>query len=51
MDGMIVSESDFTTNARSAEALKELLCCGFKSQPLFCSLKFEESRAATMFSG
>jgi hypothetical protein len=54
MGDMIVSESDFatnTTNARSPQALKELLCCGFKSQPQFCSLKFEEIRAATMFSG
>ena len=53
MGDMIVSESDFatnTTNARSPQALKELLCCGFKSQPQFCSLKFDEIRAATMFS-
>jgi hypothetical protein len=48
-----VKESDFatnTTNARSPEALKDLLCCAFKNPATFCSLQFNESRAATMFS-
>jgi thioredoxin 1 len=49
----IVSEYDFatnTTNGRSPEALKELLCCGFKVLPTFCSQEMNKSRAATMFS-
>lgn len=53
MNDEIVRESHFatnTTNARSPEALKELLCCGFKEKPDFCSLALNESRAATMFS-
>jgi thioredoxin 1 len=48
-----VSEFDFatnTTNGRSPEALKELLCCGFKNEPSFCSLQLNKSRMATMFS-
>jgi hypothetical protein len=48
-----VKESDFatnTTNSRSPEALKDLLCCAFKKPASFCSLQFNESRAATMFS-
>ena len=38
MNNEIVKESNFatnTTNGRSPEALKELLCCGFKEEPLF----------------
>jgi thiol-disulfide isomerase/thioredoxin len=53
MNDEIVRESHFatnTTNARSSEALKELLCCGFKEKPEFCFLALNESRAATMFS-
>jgi len=53
MNGKIVKESDFatnTTNSRSPEALKELLCCGFNKQPSFCSLQLNTTRAATMFS-
>jgi thioredoxin 1 len=52
MNGNMVKESDFatsTTSSRSAEALKELLCCGFKSQPAFCSLQLNRTRAETMF--
>jgi thioredoxin 1 len=48
-----VSESDFSTNStngRSPEALKELLCCGFKNEPSFCSLLLNKSRSPTMFS-
>lgn len=53
MNNEIVKESNFatnTTNGRSPEAVKELLCCGFNKIPSFCSLKLNESRAATMFS-
>jgi thioredoxin 1 len=53
MGDKIVKESDFatnTTNGRSPEALKELLCCGFKNEPSFCSQELNKSRMATMFS-
>jgi thioredoxin 1 len=53
MNGKIVKESDFatsTTNSRSPEAIKELLCCGFNKEPSFCSLEMNRSRMATMFS-
>jgi hypothetical protein len=53
MNDKIVKESDFATNttsSRSPEALKELLCCGFKSQPAFCTESLNNTRAATMFS-
>ena len=53
MNGEIVRESDFatnTTNSRSPEAVKELLCCGFNKEPSFCSQELNKSRMATMFS-
>jgi thioredoxin 1 len=53
LNDQIARESDFATaavNARSPEALKDLLCCGFKSQPAFCSITLNGTRAATMFS-
>ena len=53
MNNEIVKESNFatnTTNARSSEAVKELLCCGFIKEPSFCSMRLNESRSATMFS-
>ncbi len=53
MNDEIVKESDFatsTTNSRSPEAVKELLCCGFSKEPSFCSLELNTSRLATMFS-
>ena len=53
MNDQIVKESDFatnTTNGRSPEAVKDLLCCGFNEEPSFCSRELNESRAATMFS-
>jgi thioredoxin 1 len=53
MNDEIVKESNFatnTTNGRSPEALKELLCCGFKEETSFCSLQMNTSRMATMFS-
>lgn len=53
MNDKIVKESDFATNAtnaRSPEAVKELLCCGFKEEPSFCSLEMNESRFATGLS-
>ena len=53
MNGEIVREANFatnSTNARSPEAVKDLLCCGFEEQPSFCSMELNESRAATMFS-
>ena len=52
MDNKMVSESDFatnTTNARSPEALKELLCCGFNEEPSFCDLQLNKTPAITMF--
>jgi hypothetical protein len=53
MNDEIVKESNFatdTTNSRSPQALKELLCCGFNEEPSFCSQELNKSRAATMFS-
>ena len=53
MNSEIVRESHFATNdtnARSPEAVKDLLCCGFKEEPSFCSIELNESRAETMFS-
>ena len=53
MNGEIVRESHFATNdtnARSPEAVKDLLCCGFKEEPSFCSRELNESRSETMFS-
>ena len=53
MNDNIVKESDFatnTTNSRSPEAVKELLCCGFNEEPSFCTQELNESRAPTMFS-
>ena len=53
MNGEVVRESHFatnSTNARSPEAVKELLCCGFNEQPAFCSMELNQSRAETMFS-
>jgi len=52
MNDKIVSEFDFatdTTNGRSPEALKELLCCGFNAQPPFCSQELNTTPAITMF--
>jgi len=52
MGNKMVSEYDFatnTTNARSPEALKELLCCGFNEEPSFCDLQLNKTRAITMF--
>jgi hypothetical protein len=53
MNDNIVKESDFatnTTNSRSPEAVKDLLCCGFNEEPSFCTQELNESRAPTMFS-
>jgi len=50
MNGKVVSEFDFAvngTNGRSAEAVKNLLCCGFVSQPSFCSTQMLTSGAST----
>lgn len=43
-----VSEFDF--GGRTAEALKTVLCCGFNSQPGFCSQTLSSEQAATSFS-
>jgi len=43
-----VSEFDF--GGRTAEAVKTLLCCGFKTEPGTCSQKLTEDSAATGFS-
>jgi len=53
MNGKIVSEFDFATdtiNARSPEALKNMLCCAFKIQPTFCTQELNKTQAMTMFS-
>jgi len=53
MNNEKVSEFNFATNetdGRSPEAVKNLLCCGFKTKPSFCSTNLNESRAATMFA-
>jgi hypothetical protein len=53
MGGKIVYESDFatnTTNSRSPEAVKELICCGFSDVPDFCEQRLNTSRAATMYA-
>jgi thioredoxin 1 len=53
MNDKIVSEFDFATNntnGRSPEALKELLCCGFNTQPSFCSTQLNKTQAITMFT-
>jgi hypothetical protein len=53
MNDNIGKESDFatnTTNSRSPEAVKDLLCCGFNEEPSFCTQELNESRAPTMFS-
>jgi thioredoxin 1 len=53
MNGQIVSEFDFATdtiNGRSQEVIKDLLCCGFRTEPGYCSGDLNGTRAATMFS-
>lgn len=48
-----VSEFDFAingTSGRSAEAVKNLLCCGFNTKPAFCTKTISTAQAATMFS-
>ncbi|MBN2094849.1 MAG: hypothetical protein JW727_02275 [Candidatus Aenigmarchaeota archaeon] len=48
-----VSEFDFAVDGadgRSAEAAKNLLCCGFNTKPAFCSTELAKTRAATMYS-
>jgi thioredoxin 1 len=48
-----VSEFNFATNetnGRSPEAVKNLLCCGFKTMPSFCTKELNKTRAATMFA-
>lgn len=52
MNGKTVNEFDFATNTtdgRSPEALKEILCCGFKNKPTFCSEELNKTKAKTMF--
>lgn len=48
LNGEKVSEFDF--GGRTAEAVKTLLCCGFKTEPGTCSQKLTEDSAATGFS-
>jgi thioredoxin 1 len=53
MNNEKVSEFNFATNetnGRSPEAVKNLLCCGFKTKPPVCSTILNASRAATMFA-
>lgn len=42
--------SEFTFGGRTAEAVKTLICCGFKEKPQFCEKKLDTRRAATGFS-
>ena len=52
MGDKIVNEFDFasnTTDGRSPEALKEMLCCAFNTKPKFCSQGFNKTQAKTMF--
>jgi hypothetical protein len=48
LNGKSVSEFDF--GGRTAEAVKTVLCCGFKNQLSFCSQKLTTQQAATSFS-
>lgn len=48
LNGKVVSEFDF--GGRTAEAVKTLICCGFKNQLAFCSQKLTTEQAATSFS-
>ncbi len=48
LNGEKVSEFDF--GGRTAEAVKELLCCGFKNEPKVCSTKLNAATAAPSFS-
>ncbi|MDD1753117.1 MAG: thioredoxin family protein [Methanotrichaceae archaeon] len=53
MNNEKVSEFNFATNetnGRSPEAFKNLLCCGFKTKPSFCSTNLNASRTPTMFA-
>ncbi|MCD6500650.1 hypothetical protein J7K42_01365 [bacterium] len=48
LNGEKVSEFDF--GGRTAEAVKNLLCCGFTTEPEFCSKALSKEKAATGFS-
>lgn len=48
LNGQRVSESAF--GGRTAEALKDLICCGFESQPDICSQELNKGSAAADFS-
>ncbi len=48
LNGEKVSEFDF--GGRTAEAVKNLICCGFEEKPEFCSIILSEEQAATNFS-
>jgi glutaredoxin len=48
LNGENVSEFDF--GGRNAEAVKNMLCCGFNTKSDVCSQKLNESQAATGFS-
>ena len=43
-------ESEFNFGGRTAEAVKDLLCCGFNKQPKVCSKKLSTESAAVGFS-
>jgi len=42
--------SEFSFGGRTAEAVKTLLCCGFKEKPQFCSQELDTRSAAASFS-
>ena len=48
LNGIVVDEFEF--GGRSAEAVKEALCCGFSEKPGFCETKLTEEQASTGFS-
>jgi thioredoxin 1 len=48
MNGQIVSEHDF--GGRTEDAIKNLLCCGFSSRPVFCSINLSKENAKIGFT-
>lgn len=53
MNGVTTSEFNFAVNStsgRSAEAVKQVICCGFNTQPAFCSSNMNTAQAAVGIS-
>ena len=50
---LIVNEqrvSEFNFGGRTAEAVKEIICCGFNNEPDFCNKELSKEQAATGLS-